>query len=118
MTTAEHRTEERAPVNFEVFYIHKEDYILSFSRNISLGGMYLCTADPPEPGRKVMLIFPVEEYYQAEVMAVVIWVNRSSHIEENGMGVQFLSPLPPNVKETIMRYAKRVEVVKEFEGSA
>ena len=118
MTTANSRTEERAPVNFEVFYIHKEDYILSFSRNISLGGMYLCTADPPEPGRKVMLIFPVEEYYQAEVMAIVIWVNRSSHIEENGMGVQFLSPLPNNLKETIMRQVKRVEVVKEFEGSA
>ena len=118
MTTASNRIDERAPVNFEVYYIHKEDYILSFSRNISLGGMFLITADPPEPGRKVKLIFPVEEFYQAEVLAIVIWVNRTTHIEENGMGVQFLSPLPSNLKETIMRYVKRVEIVKEFEGSA
>ena len=118
MTTANNRIDERAPVNFEVFYIHKEDYILSFSRNISFGGMYLCTADPPEPGRKVILIFPMEEFYQAEVMAMVIWVNRSTHLEENGMGVQFLSPLPPNLKEAIMSHVKRIEVVKEFEGSA
>jgi hypothetical protein len=118
MPTADNRTEERAPVNFEVYYIHKKDYILSFSRNISLGGMFLCTVDPPEPGTKVRLIFPVEEFYQTEIMAIVIWVSRTTNIEESGMGVQFLSPLPPNLKETIMQHVKRVEIVKEFEGSA
>lgn len=114
----EHRDGERAPVDFQVDFIHHGDYVLSFSKNISLGGMFLCTPDPPEPGSKLKLIFPVEEYYHSEVMAVVVWINRSPKVGETGMGVQFLSQLNGNVKENIMKRIKRVEILKEFEGFA
>ena len=117
-TERQKRTEGRAPVNFQVDYIHAGDYVLSFSKNISLGGMFLCTQDPPEPGRKVKLIFPVEEHYHAEIMAVVVWINRSVKVGETGMGVQFLSPLPTHLKENIMKDIKRVEILKEHEGFA
>src|SRR5210317_1324770 len=116
MSAADSRLEERATVDFQVNYIHEGNYVLSFSRNISLGGMFLCTPDPPEPGSKVKLIFPVEEYYHTEVMTVVVWVNRSPNVGEIGMGVQFLSPLSSHVKENIMKQVKRVEILKEFEG--
>jgi len=112
------RSEERAPVDFQVDCIHKGDYVLSFSKNISLGGMFLCTPNPPEPGSKVKLIFPVEEYYHTEVMTVVVWINRSPNVGEIGMGVQFLSPLSSHVKENIMKQVKRIEILKEFEGFA
>ena len=112
------RIEERVPVEFQVYYIHEGDYVLSFSKNISLGGMFLCAPDPPDPGTKVKLVFPVEEYYEAEVMAVVIWVDRSPKVEKVGMGVQFLSRLSSNLKENIMKHVKRVEILKEVEGSA
>ena len=118
MSTENQRTEERAPVEFQIYYIHEGDYILSFSRNISLGGMFLCTADPPDPGSKLKLIFPLEDYYEAEVMAVVIWVDRAPKIGTTGMGVQFLSPLSNHLKQTIMRDIKRIEILKEFEGFA
>ncbi len=118
MPDSNHRKEERAPVDFQIDYIHDRDYVLSFSKNISLGGMFLCTPDPPEPGCKLKLIFPVEEYYQAEVMAVVVWINSSSNIGEIGMGVQFLSPLSSHLKEDIMKHIKRIEILKEFEGFA
>ena len=118
MLTDHQRTEERIPVEFQIYYIHAGDYALSFSKNISLGGMFLCVPDPPEPGSRLKLIFPVEEYYEAEVMAVVIWVDRSPKVGKIGMGVQFLSPLSSNLKESIMRDIKRVEILKEFEGFA
>lgn len=118
MTAVNRRVEERIPVDFQVEYIHDGDYVLSFSRNISLGGMFLCTPDPPEPGSKLKLIFPLEEHYQAEVMAIVVWINRSPSVGEIGMGVQFLSPLSTNLKENIMKHVKRVEILKEFEGFA
>ena len=118
MSTDNRRAEERVPVDFQINYIHEEDYVLSFSKNISLGGMFLCTPDPLEPGSKVKLIFPVEEHYQAEVMAVVVWVNTSTNVGAIGMGVQFLSPLASNLKETIMKQIKRVEILKEYEGFA
>jgi hypothetical protein len=118
MPTEQHRSEDRAPVEFQIYYIHEEDYVLSFSKNISLGGMFLCASDPPEPGSKLKLIFPVEEYYEAEVMAVVIWVDRSPKVGKVGMGVQFLSPLSSKLKESIMKDIKRVEILKEFEGFA
>ena len=112
------RSEERAPVDFQVDCIHEGDYVLSFSKNISLGGMFLCTPNPPEPGSKVKLIFPDEEYYHSEVMTVVVWVNRSPNVGEIGMGVQFLSPLSSHLKENIMKQVKRIEILKEFEGFA
>jgi len=118
MSENNRRIEERAPVDFQVDYIHAGDYVLSFSKNISLGGMFLCTPDPLEPGSKLKLIFPIEEYYQAEVMAIVVWINRSTNVGEMGMGVQFLSPLSSNLKENIMKHIKRVEILKEFEGFA
>ena len=118
MSIDNHRNQDRVPVDFQVDYIHEGDYVLSFSKNISLGGMFLCTAEPLEPGSKLKLIFPVEEYYQAEVMAVVVWVSRSPNVGEIGMGVQFLSSLPSNLKESIMKDIKRVEILKEFEGFA
>ena len=118
MNTSDYRTEERIPVDFQVNCLHDGDYVLSFSKNISLGGMFLCTPNPLEPGSKVKLIFPLENYYQAEVMAIVIWVNISTNIGEIGMGVQFLSQLSSNLKENIMKNIKRVEILKEFEGYA
>lgn len=118
MNISDHRSEERVPVDFKVNCLHEGDYVLSFSKNISLGGMFLCTPDPLEPGSKLKLIFPLEEYYHAEVMAVVIWVNRSGSPKEVGMGVQFLSQLSSNLKENIMKSIKRVEILKEFEGCA
>ena len=118
MSDSRRRTEERAPVDFQVDYIKEGDYVLSFSKNISLGGMFLCTPDPPEPGSNLKLIFPVEEFYQTEVMAVVVWINSSPKVGETGMGVQFLSPLSPLLKESIMKNIKRVEILKEIEGFA
>ena len=118
MSVENSREAVRAPVDFKVDYIHEGDYVLSFSKNISLGGMFLCTPDPPEPGSRVKLIFPVEEYYHAEVMTVVVWVNKSASAGEKGMGVQFLSPLSSHVKENIIKQIKRVEILKEFEGFA
>lgn len=118
MPTDNRRDENRIPVDFQVDYIHEGDYVLSFSRNISLGGMFLCTPDPPEPGSKLKLIFPVEEYYQAEVIAIVVWSNRAASVGEVGMGVQFLTPLSSNLKENILKQVKRVEILKEFEGFA
>jgi uncharacterized protein (TIGR02266 family) len=118
LSAGECRSEERAPVNFQVDCIHEGDYVLSFSKNISLGGMFLCTPNPPEPGSRVKLIFPLEEHYHAEVMTVVVWVNRSPNAGETGMGVQFLSPLSSHVKEQIMKQIKRIEILKELEGFA
>ena len=118
MTTENRRVDERVPVDFKVDFIHEGDYVLSFSKNISLGGMFLCTPDPPDPGSRLKLIFPLDEHYQAEVMAVVVWVNRGAGAGETGMGVQFLSQLPFNLKESIMKNVKRVEILKEFEGFA
>lgn len=118
MQSENHRTQERLPIEFQVQYIHKGDYVLSFSKNISLGGMFLCVPDPPDPGSRLKLIFSVDEHYEAEVMAVVIWVDRSPRTGSTGMGVQFLSQLTPKLKENIMKQVKRVEILKEIEGSA
>lgn len=103
----------RIPANFKVDYIHKGDYILSFNKNISVDGMFICTEDPPPVGQHLELIFSIGEVQEVEVAAIVVWVNMSGPGKEKGMGVQFLSPLSPELKENIVQIVDRVAVLEK-----
>jgi uncharacterized protein (TIGR02266 family) len=113
MASENRRIGIRVPVNFKVDYIHKGDYILSFNKNISVDGMFICTEKPPTVGQHLQLVFPVQDIPEVEVAAIVIWVKDSGPPQEQGMGVQFLSPLEPQLKEYIVHYVDRVAVLEK-----
>jgi uncharacterized protein (TIGR02266 family) len=113
MASENRRIGIRIPVNFKVDYIHKGDYILSFNKDISVDGMFICTENPPPVGQHLQLIFPVEEISEVEVAAIVIWVKDTGPSPERGMGVQFLSPLAPQLKEYIVQFVDRVAVLEK-----
>lgn len=112
MASANNRIGRRVPANFKVDYIHKGNYILSFNKNISVDGMYLCTENPPQVGQHIDLIFSVGAVQEVEVTAIVVWVNMSGPLKEKGMGVQFLSPLSPELKENIVQIVDRLAVLE------
>jgi uncharacterized protein (TIGR02266 family) len=116
MASTDRRIGMRVPVNFKVDYIHKGDYILSFNKNISVDGMFICTENPPRVGQHIELIYPVGEGQEVEVAAIVVWVNMTAPGKERGMGVQFLSPLPPALKECIVQIVGRVAVLEKEAG--
>lgn len=113
MASENRRIGKRVPVNFKVDYIHKGDYILSFNKNISVDGMFICTENPPSVGQHLQLVFSIEEMQEVVVPAIIIWIKGSGPKQEQGMGIQFLSPLPPQLKGYIVHFVDRVAVLEK-----
>ncbi len=111
MATANRRIGERIPANFKVDYIHKDDYIISFNKNISVDGMFICTQQPPNVGTHLKLLFSLGELEEVEVAAIVVWVNVAPPSKDIGMGVQFLSPPSLQLKENILQLVDKVAVL-------
>jgi Tfp pilus assembly protein PilZ len=112
----ERRTSDRASVKFKVSYIHKGDYLISFSKDISVDGMFLSTENPPPVGDYPQLTFSIGEIEEVTVTAKVVWVSNPGAVVGPGMAVQFLE-MPAVLKETILKIVNRVSVL-EHDGNA
>jgi uncharacterized protein (TIGR02266 family) len=80
----------RLPISLEVAYRTAGAFLVSYSVNLSKGGIFLETQSPLEPGESVTLKFEVPGEGPLEVEGVVAWVrsNDPSGLP-NGMGIQF-----------------------------
>jgi Tfp pilus assembly protein PilZ len=112
----ERRINDRALVKFQVNYIHKGDYLISFSRDISVDGMFLYTENPAPVGDYPRLTFSVGEMKDVTVTAKVVWVSPPGSASGSGMAVQFLE-LPSLLKETILKVVNRFSVLEQ-DGNA
>lgn len=115
-THPDRRTSDRVFAKFKVNYIHKGDYLISFSRDISVDGMFLYTEDPPQVGDYPRLIFSIGELEDISITSKVVWVSPPGSVTGSGMAVQFLD-LPPPLKETILKTVNKVTVL-EKDGNA
>lgn len=113
MATSDRRIIMRFPVDFRVDFIHGEDYLISYSKNISMDGMFVNTTSPAPVGTHVNLIFPSEDKHEVEVAALVVWNREESSYQKSGMGVQFLSPLPQAVKNHFIKHIDRLVILSE-----
>ncbi len=118
MASVNRRIEVRAPAQFKVNFIHKGNYIISFNKDVSVDGMFICTENPPSVGSHVTLRFAVGSVEEVKVPAIVVWVKDSSSEKDSGMGVQFLDSPPPNIKENIIQYVNRVAILEKGMRSA
>ena len=114
MNKAERRQSLRVPVKFEINYIHEGDYLISFSGDLSVEGMFIYTENPPPMGRKINLTFSLENTDPIDLEAMVIWANRSKDKRDRGVGVQFLNSSKA-VRDAILKYIKRVAIIEKFE---
>jgi len=113
MAASDRRIINRYPVDFRVDYINSGDYVISCSKNVSMDGMFINTSSPPPAGTHVNLIFPVEDHLEVEVSALVVWNRRESDFQKAGMGVQFLSPLPQEVKKNFFKNIDRIVILSD-----
>ena len=61
--------------------------------NLSTGGMFIASADPPGPGRRLLLrIHTPDGAPPIEAVARVAWRKPEVGMEEPGVGVEFLRP--------------------------
>src|SRR5579864_3480994 len=80
----------RLPISLEVAYRTAGAFLVSYSVNLSKGGIFLETSQPLEPGESVSLKFEVPGEGPLEVEGVVAWVRTDDPTGlPNGMGIQF-----------------------------
>jgi len=110
MADTDRRSSQRIPRKYEITFIHEGDYLISFSKDISVDGMFIQTDMAPPVGQVTQLTFSIGEIEQISVDAKVIWVNDTKSTSDPGMGVQFIDP-PVHLKDTILSIVKRVAVL-------
>jgi len=116
MTTSERRINRRIPAKYEISYIHDGDYLISFSKDISIDGMFVHTDKVLPVGNLTELTFSIGELEQITVKAKVVWVNDSANTADYGMGIKFVEP-PSALKETILKILNRVAVIEDMKIS-
>jgi uncharacterized protein (TIGR02266 family) len=111
MQDEDRRSNQRVPGKYEINFINEGDYLISFSKDISVDGMFIRTDNPPPVGETTQLTFSIGDIEQISVDAKIVWVNDSESSGDPGMGVQFINP-PARLKDTILSIVKRVAVLQ------
>ena len=84
------RRQPRLPISLEVAYRTAGAFLVSYSINLSKGGIFLETATPLSIGEQLTLKFDVPGVGPLEVVGTVAWVRSGSHDGlPDGMGIQF-----------------------------
>ncbi len=108
---AERRASVRVPARFKVDYSHEGNYLISYSKNISAEGMFICTDKPVPVGTHLRLVFSIEDLHEVVVTAKVAWVNLQGGKGDIGLGLEFVDP-PVFLKEAILQIVNRIAVVE------
>src|SRR5437588_2096300 len=100
----------RLPISLEVAYRTAGAFLVSYSVNLSKGGIFLETQAPLWRGENVTLKFDVPGEGPLEVEGVVAWIRQNDPSGlPNGMGIQFA--------ELDARYGSVIdEMVRGFVG--
>ena len=111
MSGTEQRASVRVPAQFKVDYSHKDNYLISYSKNISAEGMFIRTDKLVPVGTNVKLVFSIKDLHEVVVTAKVAWVNLQGGKGDTGLGLEFVDP-PSLLKEAILRIVNRIAVVE------
>ena len=100
LKTTEHRTTRRLPIRVQVEYESLENFLLDYTANISIGGMFIRTEKPLASGTRFRLRFripgrskPIETYGE------VCWaMGEEEGGGDPGMGISFDALQPADLK--------------------
>jgi uncharacterized protein (TIGR02266 family) len=109
-TMEERRGNQRIPSRFEINYVNEGDYLISYSKDLSVDGMFVSTDSPPAVGEETQLTFSIGDIDQVTVDARVVWVNTSNQEDKAGMGVEFINP-PDSLRVAILESIKKIAVL-------
>ncbi len=116
MLLSERRSNKRIPAKFKINYVHDKDYLISYTKDLSVDGMFICTKNPPEAGEITKLTFSIGQIDNVTIEAIVAWVNSSERESELGMGVQFIDPTEFLTKEILKTVNKIAVLLDESKG--
>ncbi len=106
------RKSTRVAVQFDVNIVHDEDYLISFTRDISADGMFINTSTPFEKGEECKISFAIGAEKGITVAARVVWVNLDGPEIDKGMGVQFID-VSAATKKNILLLVNRIAILPD-----
>jgi type IV pilus assembly protein PilZ len=112
----ERRKKSRTPIVIQINYHAVDNFLRDFADDLSIGGMFIATTNPLEPGTKLILEFMLPGYnYPIRVKAEVIWsrtklTKLTSTDQTRGMGVKFID-LSDSAKDKINAIVKKLSSV-------
>lgn len=106
------RKSTRIPVQFDVNIIHDEDYLISFTRDISADGMFINTPNPVSKGEKISITFAMGVAKAISVEAKVVWVNLDGPEIDRGMGIKFIN-VGVKTKRNILMLVNRIAILPD-----
>jgi uncharacterized protein (TIGR02266 family) len=109
MTIAERRSGKRVMAGIEIKVVQNEDYLISYSKNISAEGMFIRTDNPPPKGDIINLKFTFASYDPISVYAEVVWVNTNASTDD-GIGIKFIDP-PEHIRTAILKIVNRIALL-------
>lgn len=109
------RATPRAAARFRVDYACEGNYLISYSRNISADGMFVCTKTPAPVGALLQLVFSIGDLHEVAVTAQVVWSGPLRGAGECGMGLRFIDA-PPTLRDAVLEIVHRVAVLAEPEA--
>ena len=106
----ERRINKRVPAKFKVTYVSDRDFLISYTKDLSVDGMFICTQNPQPAGETIKLTFSIGKIDQVTIDAKVVWINSSNIEDESGMGVHFIDT-PDFIKEEILKAVNKIAVL-------
>jgi len=110
MSKDERRINKRVDTKFEISYVHDHDYLISFTKNISVDGMFVETENPPAVGSTIKLVFSIGNLKNMEINAEIVWVNKGPLSKDHGMGLKFFH-MPARDKDALLKEINIVAVL-------
>ena len=86
------RSTERLPIRMLVEYESSEDFLIDYTANMSIGGMFIQTSNPLEVGTRFRLRFRIPGREEpVDTVGEVCWVltTEEAGCMQPGMGVRF-----------------------------
>jgi uncharacterized protein (TIGR02266 family) len=108
----EKRKSNRVPVQLDVNIVHDEDYLISFTRDISADGMFINTASPVAKGEILTVAFSLGTEKEITLEAEVVWMNVNGPEIDRGMGLQFIN-ISKEKKKTILLLVNRIAILPD-----
>lgn len=107
------RAAPRVATQFRVDCSYEKNFLISYTKDISVDGMFLKTEHPAPAGSYVKLVFSIGKLHEVTVSARVVWSAAWDESINPGMGVQFLDP-PETLRKAILDEVGRIAVLENM----
>lgn len=107
------RTSPRVAAVIEVRYRRREDFVLEYARDISLGGLFVGSEDPVAEGERVEMHLMLPDLtHPVRVSGTVLRTVRSRTKGISGMGIAF-DEFDEHTRATLIGYLKEMSADRE-----